>query len=242
MTEPAGSLDASRPRPGQFASRERLRATFDEDAERYDRARPGYPSRLFDDLAELAGLAPGSAVLELGCGTGKATVRLVERGYRVVAVELGASLAEVARRNTGAVVVNAAFESWPLPQEQFDLVLAATAWHWFDPDVRVTKAADALRPGGSLAIVDTQHVAGGTVAFFVDAQDCYERFDPATPPGLRLQPADTFPDDDTELTGRFAPAVFRRYEWDAEYTTAQYIDLLLTYSGHRALHPAARNG
>jgi SAM-dependent methyltransferase len=226
------------------SERERLRATFDEDAERYDRARPGYPSRLFDDLAELAGLGPRCAVLELGCGTGKATVRLVERGYRVVAVELGAALAEVARRNTGAVVVNAAFESWPLPQEPFDLVLAATAWHWFDPDVRATKAADALRPGGSLAIVDTQHVAGGTAAFFVDAQDCYERFDPATPPGLRPQPAEEYPDDDAELaaSGRFGAAAFRRYVWDAEYTTAQYIDLLLTYSGHRALPTTARNG
>jgi hypothetical protein len=34
-------------------------------------------------------------------------------------------------------------------------------------------------------------------------------------------------------------AVFRRYEWERSYSTAGYRELLLTYSGHRALQPAA---
>jgi hypothetical protein len=131
--------------------RGRLRATFDQAAELYDRARPRYPSALFEDLAGLAGIGPGSRVLEIGPGTGQATVPLAERGCRVVAVELGADLAAVARRNLARFpaveVVTAAFEGWPLPSEPFDLVLAATAFHWVDPAVRVVKAADALRPG-----------------------------------------------------------------------------------------------
>src|SRR5687767_13722173 len=133
------------------AGRQGLRVTFDEDAERYDRARPGYPSSIFDDLAELAGIGPGCRVLEIGCGTGQATVPLAERGCEVVAVELGTELAEVARRNLARFpdvqVVNAAFERWPLPPEPFDVVLSATAFHWIDPTVRVVKSADALRPG-----------------------------------------------------------------------------------------------
>ena len=60
----------------QGSDAERLRAIFDEDAERYDRARPGYPSALFDDFAELAGIGPRCRVLEIGCGTGRATVPL----------------------------------------------------------------------------------------------------------------------------------------------------------------------
>ena len=111
--------------------RERLRSTFDQAAELYDRARPRYPAALFDDLAELAGIGPGSKVLEIGPGTGQATVALAERGCRVVAVELGAALAAVARRNLARFpaveVVTAPFEDWPLPKEPFDLVLAATA-------------------------------------------------------------------------------------------------------------------
>jgi protein-L-isoaspartate O-methyltransferase len=79
--------------------RERLRATFDQAAELYDRARPGYPPALFDDLAELAGAGAGRRVLEIGPGTGQATVPLPSAGCRIVAVELGAGLARVVRRN-----------------------------------------------------------------------------------------------------------------------------------------------
>ena len=56
-----------------------LRQTFNQAAERYDRARPTYPPALFDDLARLAGIGPGCRVLEIGCGTGQATVPLAER-------------------------------------------------------------------------------------------------------------------------------------------------------------------
>jgi SAM-dependent methyltransferase len=178
--------------------RERLRSTFDQAAELYDRVRPRYPPALFDDLAELTGIGPGSRVLEIGPGTGQATIPLAERGCQVVAVELGAHLAAVARRNLARFpaveVVTAAFEAWPLPSEPFDLVLAATAFHWIDPAVRVDKAADALRPGGWLATIATHHVAGGDESFFAEAQDCYICWDPATPPtASRCPPRRTFP-------------------------------------------------
>jgi SAM-dependent methyltransferase len=226
--------------------RDDLRATFNAEAERYARARPVYPAALFEDLVALADLQPGARVLEIGCGTGQATLPLAERGYDVLAVELGAALAAVAQRNlarfANVEVWISAFEDWPLPAEPFDLVLAATAFHWLDPAVRLSKAAAALRPGGALAIVTTEHVAGGTEAFFVAAQDCYERWDPATPPGLRLQPADDIPSmaDELDRSGWFEPTLVRRYAWDQPYTTRTYLDVLLTYSGHLALPSEAR--
>lgn len=202
---------------------------------------------MFDNLAAAA--PPTTArVLEIGCGTGQATMALAKRGYQIVAVELGPDMATVARRNlahfNSVEVVTAAFEDWPLPDEPFDVVFSATAFHWVDPAVRVSKSADALRPDGLLATVMTEHIAGGSKEFFVAAQDCYERFDPATPPGLRQQSASDIPEDDRELasSGRFGPAKFHRYEWESSYTTAEYVDLLLTYSGHRALPTAQRSG
>ena len=229
---------------------QRLRTTFDEDAERYDRARPGYPAALYDDLAAQAGIGPGCRVLEIGCGTGQATVPLAARGCEIVAVELGHGLAEVARRNLSRFpkveVVPAAFERWPLPPEPFDVVLSATAFHWIDPAVRVVKSADALKPGGYLATIATHHVAGGTDQdrFFADVQECYERWDPATPPGLRLAPSDAIPmeGEEIERSGRFEAPRFLRYESDLPYTTESYIDVLLTYSGHLALAPAPQRG
>jgi SAM-dependent methyltransferase len=225
-----------------------LRETFEEAPELYDRVRPDYPEELFDDLARLVGLVAGSRVLELGCGTGQATVSLARRGYSVVAVELGAGLAGVARRKLAPFpavrVVNAAFEAWPLPAEPFDVVFAATSFHWIDRAIRVTKSADALRPGGALAVVSTHHVAGGDEQFFADAQRCYERWDPETPAGLRLPAAADVPSEreEFEASERVSHMVFRRYERELTYSASEYRDLLLTYSGHRAMEPDAQRG
>jgi SAM-dependent methyltransferase len=132
---------------GSAADRAVLGQAFDAAAPRYDGARPGYPAAVFDDLATLAGLVPGARVLELGAGTGTATVPLAARGYTVVAIELGPRLAAVARQNLAAYpraeVVCAAFEVWPLPDSPFAAVVAATAFAWIDPAVRVVRSAAA---------------------------------------------------------------------------------------------------
>ncbi|MDX6539344.1 MAG: hypothetical protein QOI71_954 [Gaiellales bacterium] len=225
-----------------------LRAIFDEDAELYDRMRPGYPDELLDDLAVLAGLRRGSRVLELGCGTGQATVPLARRGYELTAVELGPRLAEVARRKLAAFpsvgVVNADFEQWALPAEPFDLVVAATAFHWLDPCVRLAKSAEALRAGGVLAVISTHHIAGGDGQFFASVQGCYERWMPGTPVGLELPVAAAVPlgTHELECDGRFENVGVRRYEQEHTYATSEYLDLIQTYSGHRALAAGARRG
>jgi SAM-dependent methyltransferase len=214
----------------------------------YDRARPRYPRALVGELARAAGLGPDSRVLEIGPGTGQLTVALAEFGCRITAVELGDAMAGVARQRLRAFphvdVQVAEFEGWELPGEPFDLVVCATAFHWIDPAVRVVKAAQALRSGGRLALVTTEHVAGGTVEFFAEAQGCYERWDPATPPGLRLQPASevTMYTGELDDFAHFDQITMARHTQDITYTTDQYIDVLLTYSGHRALHETAQRG
>lgn len=228
--------------------RERLRWMFTQDAELYDRCRPGYPPRLFDDLALHTGLGLGSRVLEIGCGTGQATVPMARLGCRIVAVELGADLAAVAQHNLagfpGTEIVVAAFEDWQLPAAKFEVVLAATAFHWIDPAVRMVKAADALRPGGVLAVISTHHVAGGSDTFFVAGQECYRRSGGTTPLRSTLPAAADVPRDSTEFdqSGRFGPVQFHRYEWERTYTTGEYLNLLSTYSTHRILGRGTRQG
>lgn len=227
--------------------RDDLRAVFDEDADLYDRARPGYPDKLLDDLTDLSALGPGSSVLEIGGGTGQATVPLAARGLSVVVVELGPSLAARLRDRAAGLpvqVVTSAFEDYRPAPQPVDAVAAFTAWHWLTPDVRTQKAYAALRPGGSLVTVTTSHVLGGTVGFFADVQGCYERWDPATPPGLRLEPAEEIPPalDEVDRSDLFEPAVRRRYQQEISYSTRGYLDVLGTYSGHRALAPGRRSG
>jgi SAM-dependent methyltransferase len=227
------------------AEQSRLRETFNGAAELYDRARPTYPPALVEDLVASGELGPHSRVLEIGPGTGQLTVPLARLGCHLTAVELGADLAAIARRNlTGfpeAHVVVAAFEEWPLPAEGYDLVAAATAWHWIDPRLRVAKTAAALIRGGIFATIATHHVTGGTTDFFAEAQSCYRQWDPATPPDWQLPQAQDIPHD-PELDGSdyFEPAVFHGYHSNITYSTATYIDTLRTYSGLRSLTPADR--
>jgi hypothetical protein len=123
--------------------------------------------------------------------------------------------------------------------------VAATSFHWLDPEARLDKVADALRPGGAVALISTHHVAGGDGPCFAEVQRCYETWMPWTPKGLALPNASDVPHQDTndfEASGHFAKPAFRRYERELTYTTREYRDLLLSYSGHRALAPDAREG
>lgn len=221
-----------------------MRHTFGEDAELYDRVRPTYPPVLYDDIGELLGNPDEVRVLEIGAGTGLATAPMVERGWSVTAVELSPDMARVAQAKLPEVeVIVADFDTWELPTESYDLVISATAFHWLDPATRVARCADVLRPGGLLAVVSTDHVLGGSVQLFADLMGCYTRFmDDADTTGLR--PAEVIPRDSSEIdaTGRFEPVEFRRYEWEVTYTTSEYLEVLSSYSGHRALTTERRDG
>ena len=221
--------------------RDVLRLAFNNDAARYDLTRPRYPADLFDDLAELAGLGTGSSVFEIGCGTGQATLNMAARGWRVRAVDLGDKLAAYAGSrvepfNDVSVEV-ASFESMPL-DERYDAVTAFTSFVWLDPQTRVERAAQLLEPGGALALVDTHHVAGAD-GFFDRAKDCYLRWDPDARPGLDLPEPEAVEPDLYELGdgGLFSEVEVRTYPVDIMYTTAQYLDLLRTYSDHATMHP-----
>ena len=128
---------------------------FDEIADEYDPHRPAYPDALVDRACEVAGLARGARVLEIGCGTGQLTRSLLARGLRVTAVEPGEQLIARARNQLAGEVkfVNAPLEEAPLPDAHYRAVFSASAVHWVDPDVSWRKAADALVDGGTLALV-----------------------------------------------------------------------------------------
>jgi SAM-dependent methyltransferase len=140
--------------PGSTARR--YGKVFDEVAAEYDRRRPAYPDELVDQACQVAGIASGDQVLEVGCGSGQLTRSLVARGLHVTALEPGKSLIALARKNlegTGEVeLVNAQFEDALLPRERFQAVFCASAFHWIDPEVSWQKAADVLVPGGILAL------------------------------------------------------------------------------------------
>jgi len=124
--------------------------SFGEEAAAYERGRPSYPPEAIDWLL------PNDArdVLDLGAGTGKLTVRLVERGLDVIAVDPIPDMLEVLRNSlpdTPALLGTA--EEIPLPDDSVDSVVVAQAWHWFDPERAIKEVARILRPGGRVGLV-----------------------------------------------------------------------------------------
>ena len=225
--------------------REQLRRTFGSVAEQYDRARPGYPPEIFDDLAELAGLCEGSRVVEVGPGTGKATVELVRRGWDVTGVELSADLAEVARRNApGAEIVVREFETWQPEPAGFDAIVALAAYHWIAPEHRYAKPAGLLKPGGALAVVHGWQVLpedGDPV--WAELQEDYDavvphpdNVPPPRPEAITSEWADEFRE-----SGVFASVEERRHLQTLTYTADEYVDVLGTFSENLSLPAAQRD-
>ncbi len=174
------------------------------------------PPEVFDDLVSLGGLEPGARLVEIGCGTGQATIPLAERGFAVTAVELGSQMAAVARQNVAAFpdveVVTAAFEEWDAGGETFDGVVSFNAFHWIDPDVRFAKPASLLRDGGALGVFGSRFVvADDSDPAWVALDDDYVAVTGKHEPRLHVS---ELRDRSEEFTaeGHFAEPHVRRYD------------------------------
>jgi SAM-dependent methyltransferase len=143
------------PAPDTFA-RVEGRHVFDSAAALYAAARPDYPDRVYDILRDRCQLGASSRVREIAAGSGQATKRLVALSAHVVAVEPSDALADRLRVElkaaNGFEVLQAAFEDADLPTSSFDLVTAATSFHWLEPEHALPKIGSILRAGGWLAL------------------------------------------------------------------------------------------
>jgi SAM-dependent methyltransferase len=213
---------------------------FDQEAERYDRCRPTYPDALID---ELLGPEPArQAVLDVGCGTGIASRQMVERGAKVLGVEVAPRMAEIARGH-GIDVELSAFEDWDAAGRTFDRVTSAQAWHWLDLPVATSKAASLLRPGGRLCLIWN---AGCQPDVLADALE--EVYASAVPSGghrvFRGYAANRSTDMRTGLesevdaisaVAEFGAPTMKWFPWARAYRRDEWLDQLLTRSDHTAL-------
>jgi SAM-dependent methyltransferase len=216
-----------------------LRNTFDEVALLYNEARPRYPDELFSTLIDIADLDAEARLLEIGPGTGQATTPFARRGFQIIAVEPGKSLAAVAKRELtrykNAQVVNVSFEEANLPSKSFDLVYAATSFHWIDPSVKFSKTHQLLKDKGHLAVIRTDHISDEKGdKFFIDSLPVYERFNysdktqkPKLPEKKELKPDEI----DEHL---FAIVHFQLFPIVITYAAKDFVKLLNTFSNHLA--------
>ena len=127
-----------------------LSRSFGVVADEYNRLRPGPSPQALDWL-----LPEGvTDVLEIGAGTGVLTRLLAERVARVTAVEPDDRMRAVLAAGTGGIEILAGrAEEIPTASSSFDVVIAASAWHWVDEERGVPEVARVLRPGGRLSLV-----------------------------------------------------------------------------------------
>lgn len=218
-----------------------LRTTFNTSADWYDRVRPGYPEALIDDVIRLSAIPPGGRILEIGCGTGKATEMFASRGYALQCLEIGMDLAAVAsrkfRNSADVQIMVCSFEEYETGGRLFDLVIAATSFHWIDPATAYVKSAAVLQPTGSLAVFWNTHI-GRDEEFFLRVQDIYRAHAPSM---VRAATNANRNGCEPARTALFGDPIVRSYKWAAQYGAKDYIDLLGTYSDHISLPEAERS-
>lgn len=242
------------PSNGEFELHLQRRGLFSSDVAAYDTGRPGYPDRVYELLQQVCGLRTGSRVLEIGPGTGQATGDLLSHGATVTAVELGPEMAaalEAKYAGHNLSVEVGAFEDVDLVPDSFDLIAAATSFHWIPPETGIPRCADLLRRNGWLALWWN---------YFGDPDRPDPFRDAVTPIFQELAPSliDTFPGiaflagahphatdaqtrtSEIDASSRFGPVHYEAIPWTGRHTPAQLRALFASYSPCLALPSADR--
>lgn len=136
------------------------------------------------------------------------------------------------------------FEGYDFKRGYYDLVVAATSFHWLKPGKRMSIVNNALKPGGFLAVIDTHHTMGGTERFFSDFQKCYRKWDRNTEYDYKLPDAHEV--ELARLKGEasefFCMTLDDEYEVEMPYNSEEYTRLMMTFSDILSLDDESREG
>ena len=220
-----------------------LEGKFNEVPAAYDRWRPGYVPELYRDLWAYQPIGPDSRALEIGIGTGQATPPVLATGCSVTAVELGEQLAaytaEKFRDYRRFAVLPLTFQQYDGPDQAFDLIYSASAFHWIPEEEGYPKVYRLLKPGGAFARF-ANHPYHEPDALYEAIQAVYAQYMPdskPSPPYSQTQCAQR-----AQLAAKygFVDFQYRMYRRTRTFTAQEYPKLLNTYSDHRAVEEGAR--
>jgi len=237
------------------------RTHFDEIVVNYDRIRPEYPRALIDDMIRYAGAGAGKKALEIGAGTGKATAPILGAGCDVTAVEIGANMAaflrERFRGNERLNVLVAAFEEAPLDENSYDLIYAASAFHWVNAEIGCPKLFRLLKGGGAAALLRYNIAGAENAELENDIQAAYEKYyytyytEKHPPEGMKVshESRESYGSPDGIRRGYgfsdladygFTDITMNLYDVKRAYGADEYIVWLDTMNDHRYLPDANR--
>lgn len=124
-------------------------------ANQYDKNRPNYPDKLIEDIINITEIKHNSDILEIGSGTGIATIPFIKKGYNIHCIEIGENLVNILKKkisnNPGIKIDLISFENW-IPDRKYDLIFSAQAFHWIDINIKYKKTFSILKENGYLAL------------------------------------------------------------------------------------------
>ena len=219
--------------------------TFDTVAATYEKLRPGYVEALYQDIFAYRPLDAASHAVEVGIGGGQATGPILATGCAVTAVEPGANFCALCREKfaayPGFTAVNARFEDADLPPESCDLVYSASAFHWVPEEIGYRKVFDILRPGGAFArFANHPFKDKGRPGMHEALQEVYAIYMPGSLVPNEYSEEQAARRAEIAAKYGFTDIQHRLYHRTRDFTAAEYVQLLGTYSDHIAIEEKTR--
>ena len=220
--------------------------TFNTVSSEFDRWRPAYIPRLYDDIFAAGELSPASKVLEIGIGTGQATRPFLETGCSLTAVELGDNLARYSRDKFAAYknlnIVNMAFQDFECSPESYDLVYSGSAFHWIEEEAGYKKVFQILKKDGVFArFANHPYYDKGREDITEAIQKLYNRYMPESSPSNEYGEEQARKRAEIGRKYGFTDISYRIYHRTRTFTAGEYTSLLGTYSDHIAMEPVKRS-
>ncbi len=214
-------------------------ASFDAFANNYHSIRPGYPASLFEDIKVQCKINTGSHLLEIGAGSGIATVELAKLGCNIVAIEPGTHLATIAKRQTkqfkNVQIVEETFEHFQTTNK-FEAILAFTAFHWLNEETKFQQVCDLLNDWGSLVLVwnsffhsDSPVTADINKAYREDLSGVYPKNYTASDTNQSIWAKLNHREQEIIVSPLFYPIFLKKYLMTYNYNEETYPKLLNTF-------------
>lgn len=222
-----------------------LEWTFNTQANKYEKMRPGYVSELYEDIFKFIPIDKFSIVVEIGIGGGQATLPFLRTGCRLTAVEYGENLAELCRHKFKEFpkfsAITTKFEDFEYESNVCGLIYSASAFHWIPEKIGYTKVFDMLKSGGVLArFANHPYKDKGREEIHDALQKIYSVYLPST-----HEPHEYSEDDSKKLADiaqkyGFVDIRHKVYHRTRSFTAKEYTLLLGTYSDHIAIEETTR--
>lgn len=222
-----------------------LETKFNEVYIEYDKWRPTYVSELYKDIMDFKELNQFSNVLEVGIGTGQATLPILEKGCSLTAIELGDKLAEYTKQKFSKYknfnIKNIPFQDYECQLDSFDMIYSASAFHWIPEEIGYSKVYEMLKNGGVFArFANHPYKDKENPELDIAMQEVYSKYMSFSPAKPEYSEEQCKIIADIGKKYGFIDVNYKLYHRTRTFTAQEYISLIGTYSDHRALEENMR--